>query len=235
MASWFTPLGFTLIALGAISEYQKQKALDGLRGSRSLRGVGFVNAGDGRKTGVRSIGLATVKTLDQRVKWIRKGIIDDSIDPKVVSAARWIVSRKCSNDDGSMRWCVPPKNAQAEAAALFNAYKDPNSPYAVRYTNDHVEVDFFASAELQQRVPAEDCDGAARALGAMGRAIGFPARLVVVQTIHGEGPEHIWVELDLAKGMSRAQWYPLDPTEEEFAAGQKLPDKMIRKRWIYSV
>lgn len=232
MSNWLTPLGFVLIAAGAWKDYADKRRAEngGVTGLRGGRGLGYAAGG---KDGIRTLEVHDVTTIDQRVAWIRKGILQDSVTPEAVSAARWIVSQKCT-EGRETKWCVTPKVAREEADALFWAIKDPASPYAIRYTNDHVEVDMFGSVGSLQRVPAGDCDDACRALGAYARVIGFPVRLVVIQTINGTAPEHIWTEVDLSKGMERAQWYALDTTEDH-GPGWKVPANLIRKTWVYKV
>lgn len=229
MGNWLTPLGFALIAAGAWKDYADKHRKPDATGVSGGRGLGRVG-----REGIRTLDIHEIKTLDQRVGWIRKGILEDSVSPEAVSAARWIISQKCVGEGRETKWCVDPKNAQSEANALYWAIKDPASPYAIRYTNDHTEVDMFGSVGSLQRVPAGDCDDMARALGAYSRVIGFPVRLVVVQTVNGDGPEHIWAEVDLEKGMDRPRWYPLDPTEDH-GPGWKVPARAIRKTWVFKV
>ncbi len=113
---------------------------------------------DPKSKGVRSVEFHTVGDIDDRVSRIIGQIRKDSLDPKVITQARSIVSARCkAYPGGRVDWCVQPKNHKGEIEAIFRAITDPNSIYAVRYTRDHAGVDLFASNNLMDRLPAGDC------------------------------------------------------------------------------
>lgn len=149
MAFPLIPIASAILAWSSWREWAKQRDSQG----PGLKGLGL--AAD--EPGVRRIVQHKVNSMAERVAWIRKGALEDSLDPKVVTAARKMISQKRTGRDGRKTWAVPEKDKRAEADAIFWAIKDPNSDFAIRYTSDHVTVDMFASTELIQRVPAEDC------------------------------------------------------------------------------
>ena len=194
MAFPFGPLGFTLIALGAWRDSRDRRTSADpfdIKGMNGLgKGLGKAQApvmpmprhamtvrGKGN---VSTVKTSTVANIKQRVAIIGKMMVEGSLNPKIITIARTIISQKCRTLDGGLRWCVDPKkkdgtpNNEAEVQAIWNAVTDPNSPFSARYTNDHPFVDTFTSAELISRLPAEDCDGFAIYVGAMLMVIGLP-------------------------------------------------------------
>lgn len=247
MAFPFAPVGFALIAVGAWKDWNDRKRSEAnpgnpllqvqgaqLRQLRARRGVGrlgyaefpedaavldFRNGNGGPKK-VQKISRHAVKTIEERAGYIKKALQDGSRDPQIITAARLIISQKCKDLDGGKRWCVTPKDNMGEITALFRAVVDPNSPFAVRYTNDHPYEDQFSSANLMMRVPAEDCDGFVIYLGAMLQAIGFPVKMRIVQDSGSQTWSHIYLLADVLKGGGK--WIALDPTEPQHPIGWQL-------------
>lgn len=242
MAFPFAPVGFALIAIGAWKDWNAKSrrdgnpmiGTDGLGRQRYLpsRGLGyaqsmpndaqdlrFQNGHDGPKRVQKSQKYA-VKSIQERAKYIKKALLDSSEDPDVITAARLIVSQKCQTLDGGKRWCIVPKDSLGEVRALFQAVIDPNSPFAMRYANDHRFTDQFSSANLSMRIGAGDCDDFVIYLGAMLTTLGFPVTMRIVQDDGSASWSHIYLLCDVAKGGNK--WIALDPTEPQNPMGWQL-------------
>lgn len=239
MAFPFGPLGFTLIALGAWRDSRDRRSatnpfdIKGMNGLPQGKGLGrgplpmptkaMALTANGR---VNNVKTTTVGNIQQRAAIIGKMMVEGSMNPKIIEIARTIISRKCRSLDGGLRWCVDPKDAQGrpnnerEVHAIWSAVTNPNSPFAMRYTNDHPFVDTFSSAELMSRLHAEDCDGFAIYVGALLMVIGFPVRMRIVQDQGSPTWSHIYLMVDYAKG--GGQWGPIDATEPKRGRGWQL-------------
>lgn len=168
----------------------------------------------------------TVYTIDQRVALIRRLVEKGARDNDVRDIALGVVTRKCGEE-----WCVPPKDAKAEAAALYRAITDPKSPYAVRYTKEHEKVDVFQSARQTLRLKGGDCDDQVALLGSLLKSVGHDPRLVVMQATGAKDWSHILLADVLPSGgagdgvfVARAsKWYFLDPTMPQHGPGWSPP------------
>lgn len=170
---------------------------------------------EAKAAGVRTVKQYPAGDIANRENFIIDQIRKDSVTPAVISAARSVMSGRCPVVKGGVDWCVQPKDWDSEVQALYEAVVNPNSPYAVRYTRDHVEVDLFGSSALMSRLPAEDCDGMTIRLGSLLRAVGYHVRTRVVAPRGAPGQwAHIYLAVSTPAG-SRGNWRPLDPTEPE--------------------
>ena len=247
MAFPFAPVGFALIAVGAWKDWNERKRSESnpgnpllqvqgaqLRQLARVRGVGrlgyaafpddaaelrFQNGHNGPKK-IQRAERHSVRTIQERAKYIKKALIEGSRDSDIITVARLIISAKCGDLQGGKRWCVNPKDNLGEVRALFRAVVDPNSPFATRYTNDHPYEDQFSSANLTMRVNAGDCDDFVIYLGAMLQAIGFPVKMRIVQDSGSPTWSHIYLLCDVAKGGGK--WMALDPTEPQHPMGWQL-------------
>jgi hypothetical protein len=231
-----TPLGTNL---GALAPYAQ--ALPPIRRSRGSTPPAHLGAlGLAREQGPVPNGLKTMKfypagDISQRVGRIAGQIKKDSLNPNVVSAARAIVSQKCGSLEGGRHWCIPAKDWKGEVKAVFSGVTNPNSPFAVRYTRDHVDVDMFASSELMSRLPAEDCDGLTIRLGALLRALGYHVRCrVVAPAGQPDAWSHIYLAVAVPPG-SKDGWMPLDPSEPQHGAFWEVPQAYISTKRDFDV
>lgn len=253
MANGWNPLigiGFTALGIGYLLEAaQKQGVPTPIGGG--LRGLGAGPAGmrvdlpyatmgklppmkpNGK--GIRTLEMHAAGDIDKRLKFIQEQIRKDSVDPRVVTEARTIVSQKCQTMDGGKRWCIPVKNWKQEIAAIFNAVTNPNSPIAIRYTRDHATVDMFASSALMRRLGSEDCDGMTIRVGALLRAIGYTVKCRIVAPA---GQPNAWAHIYLMVGTppgENKEWISLDPTEAQYGPGWEVPDRLISTKKDYEV
>jgi len=184
--------------------------------------------------GVRSIKFYPAGDIKQRVGYIIEQMKRDSVDPKVISEATALLSRKCAVDPRSgmkgLKWCVEPKDWKAEKISLFfYALVDPNSKMAMRYTRDHATVDMFRSAALMRRIPAGDCDDFVIRLGALLMSVGYSVKARVVAPAGAPGQwAHIYLVVGEEPGNNNpARWYALDPTEPQNPPFWEVPKHLV--------
>jgi hypothetical protein len=209
-----TGVGFFLEATnGRKKEVAPPPVPEGVDGARRLAGLGQAPKGaqplPPEGYGIKKITTATVRTIDQRVSFIKEQIIKGSQSPKVIEKARAIVARKCKNGDGSLRLCVPEKDWWGEVKALFDAVADANHELGLRYTRDHLFVDQFSSAEASMRLRAGDCDDGTILLGSLLMSVGYNVKCRVIQSKGADSWSHIYLLVGLPPtGITK--WVPLD-------------------------
>ena len=203
-------IGFASLGVGYLWEaWKTRKDEEG-----GVNGLGAVENGRGTSNGIKTMKYYPVGDITQRENYIIDQIRKDSLDPRVISEARAILSGRCpATRGGYVDWCVKPKDYDAQVRALYLAVTDPNSALAVRYVNDHPTVDLFGSSALMRRLPAEDCDGMAIRLGALLRAVGHGVKTRVVAP-KGQPGRWSHIYLMVASPMTN-RWRPVDPTEPE--------------------
>lgn len=252
MANGWNPLigiGFTALGIGYLYEaLQKQSPVTpiggrlggvgttaGMRADLPYTVLGKLPPMKPNGKGVRTLEMHAAGDIDKRLKFIQEQIRKDSLDPRVVTEARTIVSAKCPTMDGGKRWCIPVKHWKQEIAAIFNAVTNPNSPIAIRYTRDHATVDMFASSALMRRLGSEDCDGMTIRVGALLRAIGYTVKCRIVAPA---GAPNAWAHIYLMVGTppgENKEWMALDPTEAQYGPGWEVPDRLISTKKDYEV
>lgn len=232
-------IGYTALGLGFLFQAAKAWGLwglgpldigdqpyNGLARRRQLRGLA-----DGEEAaameraggGIEKVATYTVRNIRERVSYIQDRIRKDSLKPIIREKALSVLTRKCYEDgseapvgaietsDGrTKRWCVPEKDHEAEVVALFRAVRDANSPLALRYTRDHVEVDqYHAADKLLGSLHGGDCDDGTILLGSMLRAVGYQVRLRVIQDVNSQSWSHIYLLCGIPAGRP-GKWVPLD-------------------------
>lgn len=230
-----TPLGDD-DSLGALAPYAANlPPIRRSRGNTPPTSLGAIQPQASVSNGLKSMKFYPAGDITSRVGRIAGQIRKDSLDPNVVSAARAIVSQKCGSIEGGRHWCVPVKDWKSEIRAVFAAVTNPNSPFSVRYTRDHVEVDMFASSALMQRLPAEDCDGLTIRLGALLRALGYHVRCRVVAPAGAPDQwSHIYLAVAVPPG-SKDSWMALDPSEAQHGAFWEVPSALISTKRDFDV
>lgn len=158
---------------------------------------------------IRSVKKLPVRSIDERIDYIRKMIQRTSLEPSIREAAARILNQKCGD-----RWCIAEKDYKAEVEALFWAIRKVSSPYAVRYMRDHVKVDQFANGRNTLAMRGGDCDDMSILLGALLQVAGFPVRMRIVQA-RGEAT---WSHIYLLAGIpptAPTRWVALDLTVDQ--------------------
>ena len=236
-------IGFTALGVGYLYEVYKHRQAS-LAAPTGLDGLGAMRRNSRPKgdplvvrDGVRSIKFYPAGDIAQRVGYINDQIRKDSVDPKVVTEARAIVSGKCPVERGGYDWCVPPKNWKAELSNLFGAVHNANSRIGMRYTRDHADVDMFGSSALHRRLPSGDCDDMVIRLGALARAIGYSVKSRVVAPAGQPGAwAHIYLMVGNEAGNPQpSKWLSLDPTEPENGPFWEVPDRLISTKKDFAV
>ena len=174
-----------------------------------------------------------VKNIDERVAIIRDLTRKSSQEPTVRDRAHAILNRKCGTP-GNEHWCVTEKNSEEEIRAIFWAFKDPKSPFGIRYTRDHVAIDQFSTAEKILKNRAADCDEAVVVLGAHLMAIGMPVKLRVIRTKDSREFNHIYLLVGLGPTGTPKRWKPLDLTVNK-TPGWEPPPSMVAAVKDYDV
>lgn len=216
--------------LEALSQMRKEQNGSGAllgppAGSRGVSGLNGPEADAMAAAGgvIKTSRTVTVRNIAERVALIRDRILKDSLKPIVREKALSVLSRKCSTPAGGVRWCVTPKDYEAEIAALFKAVQDANSELALRYVRDHVEVDQFTAADKLFRIRGGDCDDGTILLGSMLRSVGYPTKMRVIQDSASESWSHIYLLVGVPPQAPR-KWIPLDWSVYPFKpAGWEAP------------
>jgi hypothetical protein len=166
---------------------------------------------------IKTAPVKTVRSIEQRVAYIRNYIKKGSTDPRIIEAKAKILSAKCGE-----RWCIRPKDSMGEIKALFNAVHDPRSPYAMRYAKDHVWVDQFTNAgDLLETLHSGDCDDGTSLLGALFVCSGYPVKMRVVQTTGKQSWSHIYLMVNTADANNL--WLPIDWSVTDAYPGWEVP------------
>ncbi len=209
-------VGWGYLLLGVGLTVEGFRSVTGKAPAPSFLGKGMGGLGNPegeamRKAGgvIEKVTTRTVGDINERVRYIRERILKDSLKPEIREKALAVLTRKCGSD-GNKTWCVPPKDYAAEIKALYNAVQDPNSPLALRYTRDHIEVDQYHAADKLLRLKGGDCDDGTILLGAMLRAVGYPVKMRVIQDRGAPSWSHIYLLVGAPPSGGQMKWAPLD-------------------------
>jgi transglutaminase-like putative cysteine protease len=172
---------------------------------------------------VHQMKKASVRTLNERVAYIKGRVEKGRSDPKIYALARQIVSRRCGD-----RWCVPEKDNVAEAKAVFDYMRSH-----VRYTSDTLGVDTFQNPRLTIGLQSGDCDDYTATTCALLLTIGIPARMKVIQTKGSREPNHIYPQAGFPRAAPQ-KWISMD-SSVDVKFGWEAPAAMVEKSWIFSV
>lgn len=204
-------VGLAIALRGAQALFGKSQDQQLLGRMRGMRGLGQQRQLRG------AIGSATnhsVANLDERIAYIHEMLIKSSLSKETKEDAGAILGGKCGD-----HWCVRPKDDRAEVKALFQAIVDPRSPYARRYTRDHVTHDQFMHYRVSKKLRISDCDDMVIALGALLMSVGFHIRMRVVETTGEDSWNHIYLLVGLPS-LDPTEWMSLDPTVRKPAGWQ---------------
>ena len=195
-------------------------AADLARAARARRG----SLADAPQLGAPTRRMHRVGGIDSRVKHIqalaRKGGTDAVVRQRVMH----VLNKKCG--DG---WCVPERDWEGEARALFDFVRAN-----VRYMRDHSKHDTYTSASRTLvDFHGGDCDDGSIALAAMLLAAGHTPKLRVVQTRGYDTWNHIYVVTGLPPAKP-TRWMALDASVAQ-PAGWEVPHEQIIKKKDYTL
>lgn len=183
-----------------------------------LAGLGSTNEGKQLRERVYQVG-----PIEDKIRILRKLVLDGSHSPAVRATTAKILSRKCGGT-----WCVPEKNQPAEVKAVFDWVRGN-----IRYTRDPRYVDQFVSAEKILQLKTSDCDELVVVLGALLLGIGYPVKFRVIQAKGAADWSHIYLLVGLPLN-SPKKWIPLDASMAK-PAGWEAPDSLKVKQKDFDI
>lgn len=173
--------------------------------------------------------------MPQRMRTVKVGQIEDRIalinyyiqegkqDAQIRRLASAILNQRCGD-----QWCIPEKDWKAEVEAIFNWVRNN-----VRYTLDPNELELFQRARRSIENSTADCDDQVILAGAILQAVGYPLRLVVIDTGRG-GYSHIYLQVGLPP-VNPKRWLPFDLTATTEPLGWEVPGYQVTKKRIFQV
>lgn len=169
--------------------------------------------------------MRTVKVgkIEDRIALINHYIQEGKQDAQIRRLASGILNQRCGD-----QWCIPEKDWKAEVEAIFNWVRTN-----VRYTLDPWELELFQRARRSIENGTADCDDQVILAGALLQSVGYPLRLVVVDTGHG-GYSHIYLHVGTPP-MNPKKWISFDLTATTEPFGWEVPGYTVAKKRIFQV
>lgn len=167
--------------------------------------------------------LVGVNNIKERIALINFYIQEGKKDAQIRRLASRILSQKCGDE-----WCIPEKDWRAEVEAIFEFVRRN-----VRYTLDPYDLELFQRARRSLENRTADCDDQVILSGALLQAVGYPIRLVIIDTGKG-GYSHIYLHVGVPP-MNPNKWIPFDLTAVNEPLGWEVPEYNIKKKRIFQV
>lgn len=164
---------------------------------------------------------AKVRTLDDRIRILKRLVEQGKRDPEVYAFARQAVAQRCGD-----RWCVDEKDTLGELKALFDAIRS-----RVRYTSDIAGIDSYQTPGKTLRMGSGDCDDASSLSAAAALSIGIPARFKVIRTKDARDWNHIYVEMGVPRGNPK-RWVPFDASVPK-PMGWEAPKQFVAEARLF--
>jgi transglutaminase-like putative cysteine protease len=180
-----------------------------------------------------------IRTLDDRIKYLRRLADEGKRDPRVYAFARKAVTKRCGNN-----WCTPEKDSLAEAKALFGELRRAdlgifhvkqdaaaaralfgNIRKNVRYTSDIMGVDTYQRPAHTLGLRAGDCDDYSSLTCASLGALGIPCRYKVIRTKGSRDWNHIYAQAGLPRANPN-RWISMD-SSVNMPFGWEAPASMV--------
>lgn len=165
-----------------------------------------------------------IDTIEQRVGLINYYISEGKKDAMVRRLASNILNQRCGND-----WCVPEKNWEAEVSAIFYWLRNN-----VRYTLDPNELELFQRARRSLENRTADCDDQVILAGAILQSVGYPVRIVIIDTGSDEGWNHVYIHVGVPP-MGPKKWIAFDLTATKEPLGWEMPNYAVRRKRVFEV
>lgn len=200
---WIALVGVLLVAIAAVRSFLwSRREVVAISGSGDpLRQLLEADVpGTGKKPispGVK-VKRETLPSIDDRVGRIRELMRKYAEHPVIIEQTTKILSRKCGD-----RWCIPEKNWDAEAVALFAWVRRH-----VRYRREPGSRDTFSAPDRTLMTGGGDCDDYVLTLGSMLMASGAVVKLRVVAADGSKDYNHIYLLVDPAADGKK--WVPMD-------------------------
>jgi predicted transglutaminase-like cysteine proteinase len=181
------------------------------------RAVSLVNTAN-TQHGQMRVELHQVRTLDDRLRRIKRNVRRGRVDPRVITWTRAALTKKCGKN-----WCVPEKDTMAEVRALYDAMRSD-----VRYTSDIFGIDTYANPKHTLATKAGDCDDFSSLACASLHAVGIPCKLRVIRTKGAKDWDHIYAMAGIPKRNPK-QWIAFDASVPKHL-GWEAPASMVAAR-----
>jgi transglutaminase-like putative cysteine protease len=152
-----------------------------------------------------------VKNLQSRVILINFYICEGKKDVQIRQIVASIINRRCGND-----WYITPKNWEGEVRAIFDYIRSN-----VRYTLDPYNLELFQRACCSLELKIGDCDDFVILAGAMLQTIGYPLKIVCVDT-SDNGFDHVYLRVGLPP-TGPTEWISFDLTATDEDLGWESP------------
>jgi len=221
-------------------------ATNGQRKATNLPGRPFTSSGTKSVQGVpMQMRSYNIRTLDDRIEYLRRLVDSGKRDPHVYAFARRAVSKKCGSS-----WCTPEKDNIAEAKAVFGAISagrrgatEPDMAEArnlfrsirdnVRYTSDIASVDTYQKPSHTLRLKTADCDDFSTLTCAALQSLGIPCRFKVIRTRGANDWNHIFPEAGFPRA-NPTKWISMD-SSVNMPFGWQAPPKMVADSRVFRV
>lgn len=164
-----------------------------------------------------------IRTLDDRVKFLRRRVDEGKRDPQLYAFARSVITNKCGT-----KWCIPEKDNKKEAKAIFDAIRR-----RVRYTSDIHGVDTYQNPGKTLALGTADCDDYSTLLCSAMLSVGIPCRFKVIRTRGGKDWNHIYAQAGFPRAKP-TQWISMDASVP-VPFGWEAPKGMVEASRVFPV
>ncbi len=187
-----------------------------------------------------------IRTLDDRIKYLRRLAVEGKLDPEIYAFARKAVNRRCGN-----RWCIDEKDNLGEAKALFGALRQRKPPRMsardveaagrvfrqirnnVRYTSDISGVDTYQRPSHTLSLHGGDCDDYSTLTCATLGSVGIPCRFKVIRTKGAKDWNHIYAQAGFPRANPQ-RWISMD-SSVNMPFGWEAPKRMVAASRVFRV
>jgi hypothetical protein len=213
-------------------------------------GLPFANSGYRQvRVGSRNVPMQmrsfNIRTLDDRIAYLRRLVDQGKRDPQVYAFARRALTQRCGN-----RWCIDEKDNIAEAKALFGGLHQAAPPYqgadlatsrklfrqmrgAVRYTSDIAGVDTYQKPAHTLSLKTGDCDDYSTLTCASLQSVGIPCRFKVIRTRDAKEWNHIYPQAGFPRN-NPTRWISMD-SSVNMPFGWEAPPRMVAASRVFRV
>jgi hypothetical protein len=198
--------------------------------------------------GVHSMQMRSfnIRTLDDRMQYLRKLADEGKRDPAVYAFARRAITARCGND-----WCIPEKDNVKEARAIFGAQRRRVPPRMtardvgtarnifkgnrrhVRYTSDIMGVDTYQKPAHTLALRTGDCDDYSTLTCAELGSVGIPCRYKVIRTRGAKDWNHIYPQAGFPRA-NPTRWISMD-SSVNMPFGWEAPRRMVAASRVFRV
>jgi transglutaminase-like putative cysteine protease len=165
-----------------------------------------------------------VRTIEQRVGLVNYYIQEGVRDPLIRRVASSILNPRCG--DG---WCISEKDWASEVSAIFYWLR-----HHIRYTLDPHDLELLQRARRTLENKTADCDDLVILAGAILQVVGYPIRMVIIDTGQESGWNHIYLHVGIPP-MQPHRWIPFDLAATTEPLGWEMPERAINRKRFFDV